>query len=200
MERDQISKELAEFAARTSQGHIGIAKHLATNQQSRDNRLATLNIPFTIKSIATAYKAAESLVNSAKAQAEADAENRDEAELANLKQAWGSTGSKMASGGAKAIKELEKEQKTRSTRMVRDYLDRALLDLATLYRDVLLVQSGSVDNLINQDIKDEITEIAISTTESKTLVKIQAILKARVNLAHNAAPLLTTESLMCELW
>jgi len=84
--------------------------------------------------------------------------------------------------------------------MVRDYLDRALLDLATLYRDVLLVQSGSVDNLINQDIKDEVTKVASSTTESKTLVKIQAILKARVNLARNAAPLLTTESLMCELW
>jgi len=200
IERDQISKELAEFAARTSQGHIGIAKHLATNQKLRDNRLATLKLPFAIKSIATAYKAAESLVNSAKAQAESDAENRDEVELANLKQAWGSTGSKMASGGAKAIKELEKEQKTRSTRMVRDYLDRALLDLATFYRDVLLVQSSSIDNLINQDIKDEITKIASSTTQSKTLVKIQAILKARVNLAHNAAPLLTTESLMCELW
>jgi len=106
----------------------------------------------------------------------------------------------MASGGAKAIKELEKEQKTRGTRMVRDYLDRALLDLATLYRDVLIVQSSSVENLINQDMENEITKIASSTTESKTLLKIQAILKARVNLAHNAASLLTTESLMCELW
>jgi len=200
IERDHIDKELAEFAARTSQGHIGIAKYLATNQQSRDNRLATLKIPFTIKSIATAYKAAEILVNSAKTQAEVDFENCDAIELANLKQAWGSTGSKMVSGGAKAIKELEKEQKTRGTRIIRDYLDRALLDLATLYRDVLLVQSGAVDNLINQDIQNEITKIAISITESKTLVKIQAILRARVNLAHNAAPLLTTESLMCELW
>ena len=200
IERDHISKELADFAAHTSQGHIGIAKHLATNQQSRDNRLAILKIPFTINSIATAYKAAEILVNSAKAQAEADAENRDEAELANLKQAWGSIGSKIASGAAKAIKELEKEQKTRSTRMVRDYLDRALLDLATLYRDVLLVQSGLGDNLINQDIKDEVAKVANSITESKTLVKIQAILRARVNLAYNAAPLLITESLMCELW
>ena len=200
IERDHISKELADFAAHTSQGHIGIAKHLATNQQSRDNRLAILKIPFTINSIATAYKAAEILVNSAKAQAEADAENRDEAELANLKQAWGSIGSKIASGAAKAIKELEKEQKTRSTRMVRDYLDRVLLDLATLYRDVLLVQSGLGDNLINQDIKDEVAKVANSITESKTLVKIQAILRARVNLAYNAAPLLITESLMCELW
>ena len=105
----------------------------------------------------------------------------------------------MAPGGAKAIKELEKEQKTRGTRMVRDYLDRALLDLATLYRDVLLVQSGAVDNLINQDIKDEITKVANSTTESKTLVKIQAILRARVNLAHSSATLLTMEALMLEL-
>ena len=200
IERDHISKELAEFAARTSQGHIGIAKHLATNQQSRENRLVTLKLPLTIKSIATAYKAAEILVNSAKVQAEANSENRDEAELANLKQAWGSTGSKMASGGARAIKELEKEQKTRGTRMFRDYLDRALLDLATLYRDILLAQSGAVDNIINQDMKDEITKIARSTTESKTLVIIQTILKARVNLVQNAAPLLTAESLMCELW
>jgi DNA polymerase-3 subunit delta' len=199
IERDQISKELAEFAARTSQGHIGIAKHLATNQQSRDSRLATLKLPLTIKSIPTAYKAAEILVNSAKAQAEADAEKRDEVELANLKQGWGSTGSKMALGGAKAIKELEKEQKTRGTRMVRDYLDRALLDLTTLYRDVLMVQSSSVENLINQDMENEITKIASSTTESKTLLKIRAILRARVNLSHSSATLLTMESLMLEL-
>ena len=162
--------------------------------------MVTLKIPFTIKSIATAYKAAELLVSSAKAQAEVDSEHRDEVELANLKQFWGSTSSKMVSRGAKAIKDLEKEQKTRGTRMVRDYLDRTLLDLATLYRDVLLVQSGSDNNLINQDIKNKITKIASSTTESKTTVKIQAILKARVNLAHNAAPLLTAEALMCELW
>ena len=83
--------------------------------------------------------------------------------------------------------------------MVRDYLDRALLDLTTFYRDVLLVQSGSFDNLINQDIKDEITKIASSTTESKTLVKIQAILRARVNLTHSSATLLTMEALMLEL-
>jgi DNA polymerase-3 subunit delta' len=69
----------------------------------------------------------------------------------------------------------------------------------TLYRDVLLVQSGSVDNLINQDIKDEITKVANSTTESKTLVKIQAILRARVNLTNSSATLLTMEALMLEL-
>ena len=62
-----------------------------------------------------------------------------------------------------------------------------------------MVQSGSGDNLINQDIRDEITKVASSTTESKTLVKILAILRARVNLAHSSATLLTMESLMLEL-
>jgi DNA polymerase-3 subunit delta' len=105
----------------------------------------------------------------------------------------------LVAGGSKAIKELEKEQKSRSTRMVRDYLDRALLDLATLYRDILLVQSGSTDSLINQDLTDQIKKLAVSQSPEKTLKKIEAILKARINLAQNAAPLLLIEALMCEL-
>ena len=105
----------------------------------------------------------------------------------------------MASGGSKAVKELEKEQKSRSTRMVRDYLDRALLDLATLYRDVLLLQSNSTDSLINQDLIEQIRLMATSTNSAKTVSKIEAILKTRRNLAQNAAPLLLIEALMCEL-
>jgi DNA polymerase-3 subunit delta' len=49
----------------------------------------------------------------------------------------------MVSGGAKAVKDLEKEQKSRSTRAVRDSIDNALLEIATLYRDVLILQSGA---------------------------------------------------------
>ena len=199
IERENISKELAEFAARTSQGHIGIARHLATNQESRDSRLAILKLPLMVKDISTAYKAAEILVNSAKIQAESDSENRNELELANLKQAWGSTGSKLATEGAKVIKELEKEQKIRSTRLVRDYLDRALLDLATFYRDVLLFQSNLKTLLINADNLDTITKCANSSTMSKSLNNIQSIFVTRDNLARNAAPLLALEALMCEI-
>jgi DNA polymerase-3 subunit delta' len=199
IERENISKELAEFAARTSQGHIGIARHLAINQELRDSRLATLKLPLMVKDISTAYKAAEILVNSAKIQAESDSENRSQLELVNLKQAWGSTGLKLATGGAKVIKELEKEQKIRSTRLVRDYLDRALLDLATFYRDILLVQLKSVYGLINQDFINEITKIANSNAGIKPLAKIEAILKARVNLGLNSSPILITEALMCEI-
>jgi DNA polymerase-3 subunit delta' len=173
IERDLISEELAIFAAKASQGHIGVARYLATDKQVRDDRLTTLKIPLMITDISSAYKAAQLLVDTAKARAEADAEVRDSGEIEKLKQAWGSTGSKLAAGGAKAVKELEKEQKTRSTRLVRDYLDRALLDLATLYRDVMLVQSGVSESLINSDLKTEITKMAGSITESKTLLKMR---------------------------
>jgi DNA polymerase-3 subunit delta' len=105
----------------------------------------------------------------------------------------------MAPGGSKVIKELEKEQKARSTRMVRDYLDRALLDLATLYRDIMLIQSKSTDSLINQDLVSQINQLASISSQKMTLDRIEAILKTRRNLAQNAAPLLLIEALMCEL-
>jgi DNA polymerase-3 subunit delta' len=199
IERDLIKPELAEFAARVSQGHIGIARHLATNKETRDERLKTLKIPSMLTDISSAYKAASMLVDAAKQRAESESEIRDDAEIEKLKQAWGATNSKLATGGSKAIKELEKEQKGRGTRLVRDYLDRALLDLATFYRDVMLVQSGASDFLINTDLQSEITNIASTSAESKTLAKIQAILKTRINLGLNAAPLLAVEALMCEL-
>ena len=199
IERDQIDTKTAEFVARASGGHIGRARRLATDLNARQSREKILKLPLMIKDVSSAYKAAQFLVDSAKAEAIADAEKKDEDEISKLKEAWGSTGSKMVTGGSKVIKELEKEQKSRSTRMVRDYLDRALLDLATLYRDIMLVQSNSTDSLINQDLVEQINQLAATSSQAKTLDKIEAILKTRRNLAQNAAPLLLIEALMCEL-
>jgi len=198
IERDQIDIKTAEFVARASGGHIGRARRLATDLNARQSREKILKLPLMIKDVSSAYKAAQFLVDSAKAEAVADAERKDEDEISKLKEAWGSTGSKMVTGGSKVIKELEKEQKSRSTRMVRDYLDRALLDLATLYRDIMLVQSNSTDSLINQDLVEQINQLASTSSQAKTLDKIEAILKTRRNLAQNAAPLLLIEALMCE--
>ncbi len=199
IERDQIETKTAEFVARASGGHIGRARSLALDATARQNRENILRLPLMIKDIASAYKAAQFLVDSAKSEAVADAEEKDQNEISKLKEAWGSTGSKMVTGGSKAIKELEKEQKSRSTRMVRDYLDRALLDLATLYRDIMLVQANSTESLINQDLLEEIKQLAALKSPAKTVEQIDAILKTRRNLAQNAAPLLLIEALMCEL-
>jgi DNA polymerase-3 subunit delta' len=199
LQGEGISVNLANFAAAASQGHIGRARYLARDQSARDIRNDILKLPTTIVDVASAFAAAARLVDAAKSQAEEDAEKKNDGELAALKEAWGQQGTRVVTGGAKAVKELEKEQKSRQTRMVRDYLDRALLDIATLYRDVLLTQTSSGDELINPDLVDVIRGIAGSTSAEKTLEKIEVIMKTRANLLLNAAPLLVIEAMMVQL-
>ena len=199
--RDGISPAMAQFAARVSQGHIGRAKYLALNESVRSTRTTIMNLPLQLNSLAAAFKAAQLLVDLATAQANESAGARDEKEIAALQEAYGkgATGRGMASGAAKAVKELEKEQKSRATRMVRDSIDGALLDIATFYRDVMMVQSGSVDAIINTDMADAINAYAAKHPKHTTIDKMSAIMEARTNLSHNAAPLLTCEALMCRL-
>ena len=197
-----FSPQISELSAKASQGHIGRARYLTNNPEARTRRTDILKLPLTITDIASAFKCAGLLVDAAKREAEADASTRNDAETSALKEAWGQQGSRVVQGGAKAVKELEKEQKSRQTRMVRDYLDRALLDIATFYRDTLLVQS--MDNfqaseLINTDMEREIRIVAAGTSPEVTLKKLEAIMKTRTNLARNAAPLLAVEALMVQL-
>ena len=199
--RDGISPQMADFAARVSQGHIGRARYLANNESVRNTRTTIMKLPLTLNGISSAFVAAQTLVDLATDQANEAAEERNQTEIDDLSLAYGkgATGRGMATGGSKAIKELEKEQKTRNTRMVRDGLDAALLDIATFYRDVMMVQSGATDSLINKELEHQITTYANNTKAHTTINKINAIMAARTNLGHNAAPLLTIEALMCVL-
>jgi len=201
IKRDGISPTMATFAARVSQGHIGRARYLANNESVRSNRSTIMRLPLQLNSLAAAFKAAQTLVDLATTQANQSSESRDEKEIASLQEAYGkgATGRGMASGAAKAVKELEKEQKSRATRMVRDSIDGALLDIATFYRDVMMVQSGNTESMINTDMRDEIENYASSHPEHSTILKINALMDARNNLARNAAPLSTCEALMCQL-
>jgi DNA polymerase-3 subunit delta' len=199
--RDNVSPAMADFAARVSQGHIGRAKFLATNESVRSNRKVIMQLPLQLGSLAAAFQAAQTLVDIASEEANTSSEDRDAKEVERLQEAYGkgATGRGMATGAAKAVKELEKEQKSRATRMVRDSIDGALLDLATFYRDVMLVQSGDTESMINSEMRAEIESFASSFPAHTAVQKMSAILEARKHLAMNAAPLVTCEALMCEL-
>jgi DNA polymerase III subunit delta' len=198
---DRIEPNLAQLAARVTQGHIGRARYFATNESIQRNRKIIIQIPMQLNSLSAALQAAQTLVDLATKDAEAQSEMRDEEEIQQLQEAYGkgATGRGMASGASKAVKELEKEQKARATRLVRDSIDAALLDLTTFYRDVLLVQSGSPDSLINSDLQNEINRQANQSGAKSTLLKLNSIFKTRSQLAQNSAPLLICEALMCEL-
>jgi DNA polymerase-3 subunit delta' len=199
--RDKISLDMAQFAAKVSQGHIGRARYLATNETARSNRKVIMQLPMQLGSLASALQAAQTLVDIATEEAKKTSESRDETEIEKLQEAYGkgATGRGMTTGGSKAVKELEKEQKSRATRMVRDFIDGVLLDLATFYRDVMMVQSRNVELMVNTDIREEVESYAASHPEHSTFLKIKVLMDARSNLAHNAAPLVTCEALMCRL-
>jgi DNA polymerase III subunit delta' len=181
IERDGIDPKMAEFAANAAQGHIGRAKYLATNEEARKTREKILSIPFTVKDLASAFEAANTLIELAKSQALAESEARDELELAKLKESYGTTGSKLATGGSKAVKELEKEQKTRSARMVKDYLDNSFLEYQNQFTVELLGRENSTDK------------------SAKIIQRIHAISESRRKLANNSSIQLVTESLFCQI-
>ncbi len=196
-----VAPEMAEFVARVSQGDIGRARDLAVSETARINREIIMQLPLQLETLTAAFKAGQMLVDLATKEANASSEVRDEREIEKLEEAYGkgTIGRGMATGGAKAVKELEREQKLRSTRKVRDSIDRSLLDLITFYRDVMMVQSGNKDFIVNTEMAGQIESYASNSSWQLTIDKLSAVLEARAKLIHNAAPLVTCEALMCRL-
>jgi DNA polymerase-3 subunit delta' len=63
----------------------------------------------------------------------------------------------------------------------------------------MMVQLGNAESMINTDMRGKIESYGESHPEHLTILKINALMDARTNLAHNAAPLVTCEALMCQL-
>ena len=145
--RDGIDRERALAAARAAQGHVGRARRLVLDPAAAARREAVLRVPVQSTSLGPALAAAAALVKTAEDEAKTVTEQLDEPEREAMRQAFGegATGKGVAKamrGMAGAMKDLEDRQKSRATRVKRDTLDGALLDLAAYYRDVLMVQLG----------------------------------------------------------
>ncbi|WP_020577085.1 DNA polymerase III subunit delta' [Actinopolymorpha alba] len=201
--RYAVSPDLAVFAARASQGHIGRARALATQEEVRARREQVLSVPSKLRDLAGCLTAAASLVELAAEEARAATAELDATEKAELERALGVTGS----GGRgprprqlqAAQKELEDQQKVRAKRLQRDALDRALLDLVAFYRDVLVVALGASAELVNEELRDDIERRAHANRPELILRQIDAILACRDAIAANVAPLLAVESMTIAL-
>jgi DNA polymerase-3 subunit delta' len=221
LEREGVDPALAHVAARAAQGHVGRARRLAVDPQARDRRDQVLRIPARLGRVGDCLAAAADLVATANADADAANAERDAAETEALKNALGvgatavggrSKSARAPKAGAKgkamtvrgaagAVKELEKTQKSRGRRTVLDSLDRALVDLAGLYRDVLVRQFGATVEPVHPDHADDADRLAASATPEQTLRRLDALLATRQALADNPGlvPLLTVESLTLAL-
>ncbi|MFE0101385.1 DNA polymerase III subunit delta' [Streptomyces sp. NPDC059009] len=200
MRRDGIEPEAAAAAARATQGHIGRARRLATDERARARRAAVLKLPLRVEEIGGCLRAAQELIDSAGEDAKQMAEELDTKETEELKAALGAAqGGRMPRGTAGVMKELEDKQKRRRTRTQRDSLDLALIDLTGLYRDVLALQLGSHLALANTEVQDMLQRMAVGTSPESTLRRIEAIGACRTALDRNVAPLLAVEAMTVAL-
>ncbi|MET9467207.1 DNA polymerase III subunit delta' [Streptomyces sp. NPDC006544] len=200
--RDGIEPAVAQAAARATQGHIGRARRLATDEAARSRRATVLKLPMRVDDVGGCLKAAQELVDAAAEDAKQVAEEVDAKETEELRAALGAgagTGGRMPRGTAGVMKELEDRQKRRRTRTQRDSLDLALTDLTAFYRDVLVLQLGSSLDIANVEIRQDLDRIARESGPERTLRRIEAIIACRQALDRNVAPLLAVEAMTMSL-
>ena len=202
VDSDGLSAEQAHWAASVSGGHVGRARRLATDPEARERRKRALGLARDAATPSRTYAAAEELVAAAEAEAKALTGDRNEAEAEELRTALGAGGTGKGTAGtlrgaAGAMKDLEKRQKSRQTRASRDALDRALIDLATYFRDALLVSAGSADVTPNHpDMADRIAAMADHATPDRLLRCIEAVLECREALAVNVKPKFAVDAMV----
>jgi DNA polymerase-3 subunit delta' len=202
IETDALPEDKAQWAASVSGGHVGRARRLATDEQARERRQRALGLARDAATPSRAYAAAEELVATAEAEARALTEDRNEAETEELRTALGAGGTGKGTAGALrgatgAIKDLERRQKSRHTRASRDALDRALIDLATYFRDALLVASQAGEIQANHpDMTDRVAAMAAHASPEKLLRCIEAVLECREALSVNVKPKFAVDAMV----
>ena len=148
--------------------------------------------------------AADRLVGAAEAEAAAVSDGLDAGETAALQIALGGGGTGkgtalVARGTAGAIKDLERRQRSRATRAQRDALDRALVDLAGFYRDVLVVHAGSDVPAAHPDFGADVRTVAQRIPPPAVLRCLDAVLACRQALDLNVKPRIAVEALTASL-
>ncbi len=195
--RDGVDPAVATRAAREAQSHIGMAHRLATNADARGRRERTLDIALGIRSVSDAVVAAASLLELAKADAEALTEEKDAEERDSALRSLGiEPGGTIPPALRSQLKNLEEDQKRRATRSLRDGIDRIMVDLLSLYRDILLVQLGVPGDPVNLDILDRVRDAANASDAPQTLGTMDAIAIARRRIESNVAPALALEAML----
>ena len=204
LQQDGVERSMAAHAARAAQGHVGRARALATDAEARRHRHEILRIPLQLADLPACFAVAADVTAAATEEANRTTAALDERERADLLQAYGDgatgvTKAKIERLARGAIKELEARQKSRRTRAVRDRLDRSLVDLLSFYRDVLMVQLDTDMDLINEELRPQLAQVAAASTPMRTRARMDAIERARRLFDSNAQPQLVLEALAVEL-
>jgi DNA polymerase III subunit delta' len=203
--QDGVDRAAATWAAAAAQGHVGRARRLARDPEARERRRAVLAVPRRLSGIGACFDAASSLITATDAEATASVSELDTKERSEMEIALGAGGTGRGAAGAfrgatGVLKELERKQKSRTTRAKRDALDRALVDLAGFYRDVLVLRLGAPVASVHADANEPAAAAAARWTPESALRRLEAVLACRQAIEANVKPQIAVEAMMAALW
>lgn len=199
-----IDLELAQRCSRIALGHIGIARLYAQDDQALAEHDDLVHSITELQRTSDAVVLAGHLVETAESQARREIEqviagqerefrllnglNPDERIPAKLRSEFNAIGKK------DVVKRLV-------VRRTRDVLDRYLTVVASVYRDVCVIQQDAEQSssLVNVEQRLSITQLAARVSAAQAVAVIESVDTARRRLAHNSPPLLVFEALLCSL-
>ncbi len=202
LESQGVDAAMAAYAARAAQSHIGVARWLARDESARARRHRVTRIPTELSGLGAALRQAATLHEVATAEAQAESEQRDASEREELLRVNGADPSARTQPPAvrSQLNQLAKQQKARATRRVRDVIDRTLVDLASVYRDALLLSVGADQiALVNPQDAQQLQQLAATTSADHLLRCLEEIDAARTRIAENVQPLLALEAMLVGL-
>ena len=199
-----VEPKVAPRAARLAEGHIGIAKLYATDERVMSDRDELVVGVLNLARASDAVLLAGNLIDNAKAQAEADANRITAGQEAEFRRINGLAPSDRIPPKLRgAFNQIAKKDDVKRlvTRRTRDVLDRALNSIASIYRDVAVLQNNAEDSvgLINLENRSSITELSVRLNRAGAVTRLDEVAHARKRLAGNGNPLLVFESLFCAL-
>lgn len=199
-----VEPKIAQRAARLSEGHIGIAKLYATDKRVMTDRDELVVGVLNLARASDAVLLAGNLIDNAKAQAEVDASRTAADQEAEFRRINGlEPGERIQPKLRGAFNQIAKKDdlKRLTTRRTRDVLDRALNSIASIYRDVAVLQNNAEDSvgLINLENRSAITELSVRLNRAGAVARLDEVAHTRKRLAGNGNPLLVFESLFCAL-
>ena len=199
-----VEPKVAQRAARLAEGHIGIAKLYATDEQVMTDRDELVVGVLNLARASDAVLLAGNLIDNAKAQAEVDASRITAGQEAEFRRINGlAPNDRIPPKLRGAFNQIAKKDDVKRlvTRRTRDVLDRALNSIASIYRDVAVLQNNAEDSvgLINLENRSPITELSVRLNRAGAVTRLDEVAHARKRLAGNGNPLLVFESLFCAL-
>ncbi len=199
VKQKSINPKTAKIISSLSVNNLERAKKLADSEHLINYRRDTLLKLLNLKSIPHAFQLAQFVIEQGKEITEQINADENEQELTNLKNSWGSSGSKVASGGSKALKELEKDQKYRNSKDNKDLITEIMNDLFSFYRDVLICVMNINAELINSDLAEQIQLFAKTARVNNVLEALETIDQTQDLLLGNINPLLALEGMFARL-